>query len=266
MSKSKPAPEPTEPTGAFQILHRGIVLCDTRQEGTRHANPHGYIYKGDVARLSDGRLMARWAYTEPGHEMVWYALWAGPRVDPTTVLPQPPRNPRNVIKDTLTSWQGDVNILEVTREPKDRQEFRGRFPTVAEAIGLGPWEPPKGRRFDPGAVRWKKGRLGHEEIQRYIDDHCAGHWGLAGQFATPFSVWPDEEAFTLHEKPDYIRSSLAVHEGRGVVLSRWILPDALQPFYPKLPYPPNRKTTIDITTCIGPPATETLCVIGYVDP
>jgi len=250
----------TTESAGFEIVHRNRLLMDTKREGTKWQKPDGVLIRGDVARLADGRFFARWSHPGPAGPVTWYAPWSA-LTDPTTAACTPPVDYRQRIKETLGRW-GEFNILAQSVDPTDLERFRKDYPTVATMLGL-ELSPTPWRRFQPGPVRWQRGRFSDADIRVLIDAHSAGDWGVLGEYNEVQLSLEDE--WTLHERPVDVQSSVAVDRNSGVVLSRWVLPIDEQSRCARPAWLPDRKFHLDIITVLGRGGPETIVTLGYVD-
>jgi hypothetical protein len=254
----------TDLAPTFEIVHRGILLADTRRSGKINADPNGYVYKGDVARVR-GQLIAQWLHTGNYGATTWYRPWSESD-DPLTVTVTPPIDWARRVRQTLHGAQGDWNELGPATDDDEGARLQAMFPAVAAKMRIGPRAHPK-RLFDPGRTffprvspsAWFETSVWH----RHLADHVAGNWGSHGAFEevtlSPEVVW------TEHTQCEGRKNDIAIARGVGRVLSQFVLPEEAQRGFKRPEWFPNRKFHVECLTALSRDGNRTLLSIGSTD-
>lgn len=216
---AEPPPAAAEPP-AFKLLHRNIILQDRRRQ--EPINPAALV-RGDVAQLSDGRIMARWS----GGSFPW-----SEDHDVSRPLTQPGSTAEERI-DAELSRAGDTGYghLELTESDivAEVRKFRATFPELAQAIGVDEPDPPSSSwLFAPGKIRIPMTRSGEPppDWRSYLERHLAGDWGLDGAFlGDPLSL---DQVWTIDHQLPAVQNRMAIDRRTGVVRSRHELPPEQQ--------------------------------------
>ncbi len=247
----------------FEVVHRGMVLQDrTGSDG------HARRLVGDVARLSDGRYMARWPFTNcDGTGSFGYREWApGENVKKTVCGPPVDWKARfhDIVRDGTRNWM----VLKLEVQDPEIVKFCQAWPAVSARLGLDV-EPPPFRLFDPGPVtvpqNTPRGMFDQAAWWDYVNYHTAGEFGENGVIEEISLT--DELEWTLHEKDVRVQNSAAIARQLGVVTSRYLLSDELQARFERPPFFPaghDRKFLIELRTALGR-GNETLATIVHVD-
>jgi hypothetical protein len=262
-----PAPPPLADSteGEFAIVGRNVLLSD--QSATQGVNCRLF---GDVARLSTGRLVARWGDAEKGYACMTY--------NPTAVRSQvtcglPTQYSVTPHDHLAAGWHRMGESLQ----EKEVARFRQEWPHVADRLELHGTVGPH-QFFAAGATHYPKaahgGSFTEDAWRGYVVGHCGGYFGIHGAHATTPPVTLDE-LWTLPEQPIEIQNRAAIvasraayidtvpiNAGPRVVRSRFLLTDSEQAVFSRPSSNPNRRYCVDVLTVIG---RGTLCTIGAVD-
>jgi hypothetical protein len=218
-------PPPPEPTDQVQVFATAVVLWDRAR-----SSPLSKVVRGDLARLPDGRIFARYRDTlSDGSFAFGYAEFDLER-DITTPLPLP-TDWAGRLAFRLQEGGGPTFFHELTAPPRgENDKLCDEYPTLAEQLGI-TRTPVPAALFSTGRIRYPKvlhrsagliPELGY--WRGLISDHSQGHWGLAGEFQDVAPL-TEVELWTADELPIAVQNALAVKTGLGAVRSYYRLPE-----------------------------------------
>jgi hypothetical protein len=250
----------TTATGQFLVLRRATVLQERNDRSGRQR-----VF-GDVARLPDGRCIARWQVRGWAGDTIWAFRQWFEQDDPGLCLP--PFDGRAFIWNQRNNRPEAFTRLDPL-PPTAAERFRRENPELAAELGLKPSPPAEVGLFAPG-VTWvpvAPGGLPADPWRSYVNFHCRGAWG---EYGSASSV-PNEPgaAWMLFEAPIAVQNSAAAMAQVGVIKARYKLPEQWQPcFTPPNDYRkyPNILTCLDVLTVLGPPGSETMASLSYLEP
>ena len=201
----------------FQLLHESAIVSSSSNPVDPDKRTH---IMGDVARLSDGRIMARTKrFDAAGNTLFSYGPWdadrqqaiVSPAPDPVAVLDK--------IADAIERKYG-LHVLPHYPQPGAAERFMLDYPglgaEILEKLKLTPPKPPV-FRFDPGQTHYPKAGLA--DAREWFYQHVTTCYGEYGQSdPTPLSL---EEQWTLNLLSIARQSDHAVQTGRGIIRSRF---------------------------------------------
>jgi hypothetical protein len=230
----------------FEIIHRDIVLS-ARVPGDGKRFP----VTGNVARLADGRLRARYFFTMcDGDRAAAVSPWSEGDGTAQQLCSAPcdwRARIRSLVRDTA-QWA----TLNPVPEDSEIESFRRAWPKISDHIGLSPTLPPF-RFFSAGRITVTTAAppamFPQERWWEFIDRHCGGDFGDYGTYdEVPVT---DETIWTIAEQPVSIQNSAAISSGAGTVISQYMLPDADQPKFVRPEFAPYRAMALQIVTVLG---------------
>jgi hypothetical protein len=159
---------------SFEIIRRGIVL-HARDNRTQIA---GYPTVGDVARLEDGRLVARWLADCEGGPQIVCREWREGENPIKTDQPVPKNWPAwfRSQKDGFAAGSHRTTLADVF--PDDDSElarFHREWPVVSSLLELVPAQRPAAV-VDPGEIFYPRD-LVMPRWSEYLSRHVAGNLG-----------------------------------------------------------------------------------------
>jgi hypothetical protein len=209
-------PNPT----TFQVLYRDVVLTDVAR-GTQSPQ------KCDVARLSDGRQVARFFR---------HSVWV------YHSFPEDPRVSSEFIAsgyDWETRWNNELEAIRIRSQIRalqhtalmaDCKKFRELFPALADSLGLERERPSQ--VFDVGPVHvgigMPHGLIGLD-AWNYVDLHASGDFGTHGKLSSD-PISPEQEFCAGMLKGERL-NAYSIKSGSGIVRSEHVLPGKWQPKY-----------------------------------
>jgi hypothetical protein len=229
----------------FEILHRCIVLHQRDPKRT----VSGYPTFGDVARLEDGRLFARWEAAGEGGPVTVCREWREGE-DPVTAyapIPQDWWQFQREQKEKFAAGSHRATLPDVLRDQDSEvARFVREWPVVSSMLELtAPGDAPPAL-VDPSEIFYPRD-CPMPQWRDYMARHVAGDLGSYGvvpaePIADPSTIW------TIPLQPAAVQARHAIDTGRGVIRSRHLPPPAEQLAWPKIPLFENAARTIDITT------------------
>jgi hypothetical protein len=271
MARKTTTPDaPTAPQ--FAIIERGVVLSD-RRKAKRDPQRYSKPVVGDVARLSDGRLIARFVRAGSDGTPLWQYIPYDPEVDVSTVYLPAPTDWGERLRSKTEQIRGGHHTLLERNEVLEVQRFRREFPSIAALPGLSgqleavvPYQ--SSRLFEPGSVLYPIATEGvsfnTEWWRHWVELHASGDWGVHGHHVD--KRYTDEDLWTRDEMAQNVQNSIACGTRSGACLSRWILGEEAQVRWlkPQLSYSElgERPTRcVDIITAFLRGGARTLCTI-----
>ncbi len=254
-----------DPPATFGILYRGIVLQDTRREGTRAADPNGTITLGDVAGIS-GKLVCRWPYkTADGVTLYGYRPWE-PGEDVTRTTCPAPKDWLRTIAEELRQRSVDYTLLGLPNDELAITRFVRDQPAVSAKLGLkAPVEPA--RLFSAGRAWFPRdtyrGAVDVESWRRRVDAHRSGDFGLLGRYQ-PVEL-TEEFLWGLGDQRVSVQNSAAIIAGAGAIRSQFPFPADLQKNFTRPAWFPDRRFVADLLTWLSPRETVTLCRVTHIN-
>jgi hypothetical protein len=214
-----PASTPTPPSG-FEILYKNVILADVAR-GT-HAPQ-----TCDVARLSDGRQVARFQRDSVWH---YHSFPSDPRVASEFIASGEPVAARFENSLEAVRIRSQIRALQHTGLMADCKKFRELFPALADFQGLESERPT--HLFDPGpcfvGISEPHGILGLD-AWLYLDRHAAGDFGTGGKLLS--APLTDEETFCVGMLKGERSNAAAIQSGSGLVVSEFVLEEKWQVRY-----------------------------------
>jgi hypothetical protein len=203
----------------MELLQHNVVLQDNRKR-----NPQSRPVVGDVARLDDGRVVARYRIDfQDGTSATACGDYA---------LDDDPPTLRNVATPTnWTQWMGcEIEKAQglyrqlgpndfVPADSIEFASFRKTYPHVAAFVHL-PTSAPRSPLFDVGPVQipWHWHDLDWRQL---LHRHDSGDFGIYGKYDdAPLS---EEEVFTLSKQPVLTVNKATIAARSGPVRSRYHL-------------------------------------------
>jgi hypothetical protein len=229
----------------FELVRRGIVLHQRDPKKT----VSGYPTLGDVARLEDGRLFARWEAAGEGGPVTVCREWSEGE-DPVTVykpIPQDWWGWQREKKEQFAAGSHRTTLNDVCRdEDSEVARFCRKWPVVSSMLELavpGDWPASL---VDPGEIIYPRD-LPIPRWREFLRRHASGDLGSYGLVAAepitdPSTLW------TMPQQPISVQARHCVDSGKGVVRSRHLPTPSEQLAWQKVPYYENAARTIDITT------------------
>ena len=227
-------PATTTPA-TFEILDRGITIVP--------AAPEQRAVVGDVARLSDGRLLARsteekFAFCSAtgrrrrdGELHTYWSFDFDPKVPRRVIATGPPDlAPGMAATMERLAARSPLGIVGATAEDAEFAEFTGKYPRIAALLKIPSGrEPPLRSRHGtmPGVVSSPDRRCGvSPEWASALVSHISGDYGRIGRHdPTPLT---QEEKWLLGLLPRARLNDAAIESGNGSVTSEFVLPNDLQ--------------------------------------
>lgn len=231
----QPVPRPAPAAPGFEIVHTNILLTSSADR---------YSLFGDVARLSDGRHIARFSYAGCDGTTLWgYGDWSEDQ-DVT------------ISRYGATDWAHRLRALAtridaVPLQPCEKaleyQRMLAQFPVLAQSESVraefGAAAVPKTQLFPPGSVNYPlqiRGGGGWAPAwwRRYAELHCAGEWGVHSRFVA--AQWTPDELWSRGELPMHVQNSIAIATRTGAIVSRFKLEPVDQEMFMRHERSPGR--------------------------
>lgn len=254
-----PEPETTTETPLepipFKIVYSNVILARTRIGDSAP----GLVY-GDVAQLSDGRLMARVAGKDIDGETIYaYEEWAAD-ANARTDFAAAPRRDAQYFGHALTEL-GYAGTISQTDLRTELTRFGKEYPQLLALLDLEREHPAP--KFDPGicscptrtnAPFWfDMGRSRH-----ILDQYASGDWGNWG--VGDFSM-TEEEAWLTNSLPRARANVVAILRRSGVVKAQYPLQPHLQAQWDehfKSNYRTHKPGAIEFMTLVRPSGNKTI--------
>lgn len=240
----------------FEVVQRNVLLSESLHGG------HAVRIRGDVARLSDGTLSARWATPLSDGTPATSSAPYDPLADAATVrLGARPFDGAAFIAAQLESKLGGYHSLGPDADEQEVIRFRKEWPHVADRLCLdGPLL--SFRLFDPGPVSYPKGPGAPDFWRAFIERHCSGDHGRNGEYdSKPLAA---DQEWTIDSQPVDVQNRAAIASRSGVVRSRFEIAADEQPHFAKATGS-SRRVVVDVLTVMGRSGPRTLCTLANVD-
>lgn len=213
-----PTASKSKAVASFELLSENTALS-SRRSSTDPTKIHHI--RGDLARLSDGRLMSRTrSVDKAGNQLLSYGLYdpdqnrveIGAAPDPVAALDR--------IADHLEQKQG-LLTLSHRPEPGPEDRFIADYgplgAAILEKLNLAPQVMPT-FLFGPGLTRYPNQGIagGAARVRELFFRHAVGNYGDSQFNATPLTI---EERWCLGMLTAARQSDHAIQTGRGIVRS-----------------------------------------------
>jgi hypothetical protein len=227
MPKSETAkPEQIESTPekvAFQVVYENVVLSTVNIGDARTK-----VTSGDVARLSDGTMVARVTGRDADGETIFaYEPWSS---DPVTRgnFAAIPRRDSNDFENVLQSL-GYTGTLSQSDLRAEIDRFKKEYPEIVKILDIERDNPAP--IFNPGPVYYPTNPnapfwFDAGRSRPLIDLYAAGQWGNWG--VADLSPLTAEERWLASSLPRLRRNVAAIFVGSGIVKAQYPLQPHLQ--------------------------------------
>jgi hypothetical protein len=209
-------------TAGFEVIERNAIISSRKNSSVPDKRIH---VTGDVARLHDGRTIARVAQADGDVMTFGYGPYDQTTRQASQIDPQAFK-PASLFRATFEKGEirdGWHRLSDAARiSPKDAEftAFAKANPYVAEHLGIKPSAGATPALFQCGTTQYTKRAIGPNEDgwRELRDRHRSGDFGLNG---THGATLTDEEWFTVGLLPIDRQNSAAVFAQRGAIRSRF---------------------------------------------
>jgi hypothetical protein len=249
--------------GTFEVIYRGITLASANR-----GQQASHIIVGDIARLNDGRMIARVEGRDSDGTAIYayepYSSDANLRGDFGT---QPYREAERFNRELEEIKIGfRLSALHPTELRAEIQRFKEAWPELTRKFGLEDDHPAP--IFNPGEVvypqRPKEGfEIDITVLRQCADLHAAAQFGEFG--SGNLAELTEEETWLASSLPCARRNIASIRLGTGLVESQFSLP-AVQDRWRKLRPTQQDRSALKLTTLVRPTGNRTLARVVVVKP
>jgi hypothetical protein len=252
-------PRPVPAPRAWRLIHSNIVLSDRRDKG------YNRIF-GDVAELSDGRLVCRYLmFGRDGTPITICSPWSP---DDKLEAPRPPGiDWGGNIRQTIES--GPRHHQLAPPDALELERFKAAWPVLASRLGIEADPGPK-KIFEAGPTFYP---VASDSVsfnpawwRSKVDRHCSGDFGAYGVWSAVDLT--NDVIWSVFEAGIEAQNIVAIATQSAAVRSRFLLDEQDQAWWPApqlTTYPPMFGTrpqrVADLTTAFTRTGTITLASI-----